>query len=473
MIQLFVALSGGGRAEAEEVIPPGQEGYFRSLVDRASMSRCGYDFRGISIAQRAVSYRFVDRASGVESAVVLRHPSTCSAPVEGPRSSFCVEPMALPSEELSNECPGGLVGESVIAGIMSSQQAFEWTIVHPNLEQAAPPNTLSLSRRETFSQDVYATLLLLLFVGLIITTAFHLTKERNLAKSIDYFTLLTCLLVASVVRHWADAFPANIRYAGNMAWDSGHRWTAGYSAFQSIIFRFFPENIENLSIANLVIGSLTVGVVYLLTRTYFRDVRSAQGAAALAAFHPLLARYSVSDSAHVLAAFSLCMALCFGCLWARRGSFHFLIQATGWLALAGNVRIEGTIYGLSLIAILVGSVERWSSRRIWSCVVAGIPALALLVLPVWEVLKEVGHVSGTPFNVLGLVWNPFFFGTDAPKVTGILALIGTGILLRRQTCRWRGAWWLGALVPVTLPTFWEPTDTLDAAYHFSVDGWES
>lgn len=145
---------------------------------------------------------------------------------------------------------------------------------------------------------------------------------------------------------------------GQPVWKPWTHYPVGYSAFLGVVYRLFGSSIEVAPIANAVIGTLTVVLVYRLARSFLSELR-ARFAGALCALHPGLIIYSAVVMTEPLAALLLLAA---AWLLVRRtppstkiasaGSWASLVPAGCAIGLAALVR-PASLLAVPLVVFLL------------------------------------------------------------------------------------------------------------------------
>lgn len=259
-----------------------------------------------------------------------------------------------------------------------------------------------------------------------------------------------CLALALFVRIEARTSPADIllRTQQGLGILNTPQWTAGFSCILHALYLVFPANVSTVAGFNVVIGTLTVALVYAFVTTYFEDRVAAFAAAAVLACQPVSARYAASDSPHVLLTFCLFLACLFIVLWTKHESPALLGQAVGWMVLAANIRIEGIVSVGAVAFVLLGAAGRIERPQAGRLLRAGIAGAVLLVFPITHILMQLSDGKGI-FSLFGC-FGAFFQSRHSPAVVAGLALLGLAGALRIQPRK--ACCFFLALAVVSLPT---------------------
>lgn len=280
--------------------------------------------------------------------------------------------------------------------------------------------------------------------------------------------LLAAAVLAAAARVSADPFPADIRSAYEMGLQVGrtHLWAAGYSALLHALFAVAPATLATACAANVVLGTLTVPALYWLAAELTGERKTALAAAAVLAVVPILARFSASDSAHVLAALCLILGLACGAVWARGGGRGWLAAGLGWLVLGVNARPESVVFLPAAALVCWARWERGARPGAWAPWVPLLAAeVALLVVPALEMLGLLARGDGSGIGI-HLRDNPWFVGPAAPAALAALSLLGGAVLLLRERTRRLALAWLAAMALVSLPCMSPEGPARDTNYRY-------
>lgn len=275
------------------------------------------------------------------------------------------------------------------------------------------------------------------------------TSPRDLAVA------AACMLLGLIIRGSLEPFPSDIRSALDMGFSIGvsHRWAAGYSFLQHLLFSVLPSELETVSRANVLLDTLSVGLIYAIARAHLREPAAAAAAAAVYAAHPVAARFAASDSAHVPVTLCYLAALWLLGVWRKEGGLRPLFAAAGWWALACNARMEAVIFApvaaLFVLALPPGAARSWKPAA-----GAALAAAPFLVFPVADIVRDL-LVSGGAFNLKALLDNPFVDVRVSPAPFIAAAVLGLAVGWRRSP--WRLGVLLAAAALVALPSM-PPTD---------------
>lgn len=182
---------------------------------------------------------------------------------------------------------------------------------------------------------------------------------------------------------------------GQPVWKPWTHYPVGYSAFLGAVYRVFGSSIEVAPIANAVVGTLTVVVVYRLARSFLSEVR-ARCAGAVCALHPGLIIYSAVVMTEPLAALLLLAA---AWMLVRRGpSWKSVVGAGILLGLAALVR-PASLLAIPLVVFLL--------RRPWwqALAKAGVVgAVAMTTIAPWS-LRNCRVMDGCALISTNGGWN--------------------------------------------------------------------
>ncbi|MDP3541680.1 MAG: glycosyltransferase family 39 protein [Elusimicrobiota bacterium] len=317
---------------------------------------------------------------------------------------------------------------------------------------AGLPSLLSQLQQAPAAAAVQFALAGLLLAALLPATALIAWARRRDARRLDLAAAGGCMLLGLAVRGAVEPFPGDIRTALDMGFMIGgpsHMWAAGYSLIQHALLAVFPASLETVARANVVLDTLSVGLVYSLARRLLRDPAAAAAAAAVYAFHPVAARFAASDSAHVLVTFCYLTALWLLGVWREEGGPRALLAAAGWWALACNARMEAVIFAPAAALIAANFASERPARPAHAAA-ACLAAAPFLVFPGAEILRHLLDNHGA-FNPAGLFKNHFFMSPESPAPFAAAAVLGIGLSLRRSP--WKLAALASAIALVALPSF--------------------
>jgi hypothetical protein len=425
------------QAHASPTIGPGHELYFRSLVPEAVLSRCAWRLEAIQIEPHQVRYEFVDDSTQRKATIVLGPAQTCAHPARSNTTSFCV---SIQPPEPESTCGPHELERGIRDTIASKSSSFRWQT--EDRPRDATVEDLGVSR------GAMAAVLWLWLAwtavggGMLVASRPKMDARRDLA-------VLAVTLLGLLLRWVATPFPANIR----LGYGEPHGATAGREAFHLLLRAFGPLTLENVAAANAVVGALTIPAAAVLAHLLFRSNLTAVAGASVIAFHPILIRFSASDSAHVVV--TLCTVLALVCTVAAttKDTLMRYAQAVGWVALAAATRHEAALFLVACVALAVTSREHLQRTNFRRLVPIALLAVVLLGHPVWQVAR----LAHTGVFHLRFWDNPFFFGGPSPWPNTVLVVLGAVALLRQTNevprARRLAAGLFLVLVTLTLPTF--------------------
>ena len=298
-------------------------------------------------------------------------------------------------------------------------------------------------------QIVLISLLISALVGGGIITAAR-SQFWRFWRTSDWLGLALCLSFAFLIRIYARTFPSDLQLASSQGSSiHAHQWAAGFSAILRLLFMFLPSNVETVAKMNVLIGTLTVAVVFAFVVAYFQDRLAAFSAAAVLACQPISARYAASDSPYVLLTFCFFLSCLFIVLWVRHGGYSLLLQGMGWMAVAANVRNEAVLFVVAVCFVFLGALgrkrnEKKTAQFLWAVLLSGI----FFIYPATMILLELsGH--GDFISPFGF-GEAFFLSQHSPTTIACMALLG--LLWALKAYPWRTSCFLMALVIVSLPT---------------------
>jgi hypothetical protein len=212
------------------------------------------------------------------------------------------------------------------------------------------------------------------------------------------------------------------------------------------------ESPRNAFVLNLILGVLSIGLIYRIGWLMFQDHMAAIGAAAALAFLPLPISYSACASADVPAFFFFLLALMFGLEWWRSRDKVVLYTAIGAACYAVYVKPEYFLLLAGGVAVLFRVMRSHGrmDRRVYSDIMfSTLCLLAPVLLSMPLVIRGENHNGGGllfSFHYVLDHWrgNLKFLGGrgGGSVVLTLLFLVGSIQALRRRDRPFM-AWALG------------------------------
>jgi hypothetical protein len=307
-------------------------------------------------------------------------------------------------------------------------------------------------------------LALALVVGVVIT-AIRSRYLRDLPRR-ELLLLGGCLGLALALRLAATTFVAatELESTQALAFGSGHRWGAGWSAVLSGLAQLGHVDVAAISRLNLALSVATVAALFVFVDSYFEDRFAAFAATAVLALQPISARYANSDSSAVLPTLCLVAGAAFLARWNGSGKRGLLLQGVGWLVLAPNVRYESVVYLVAGALLVVGG-GGWPRRgRTRELLLAALVGALFLIYPVGRALLDASR-GIFEMSVYGYVM-VFVLSRHSPPPIVAVAFVG---LLGAILARFRSAvGLLLALMVVSLPGWFLDKECSDSIHRYSL-----
>jgi hypothetical protein len=212
-----------------------------------------------------------------------------------------------------------------------------------------------------------------------------------------------------------DQLAWNLATRGAYAWNNGDitaYWPVGTAFTYSLLFGLFGHSLWSVAALNVIVGTLSIGLLIAVTRRWFSN-RASLAAGAIYALWP-----SQFEFTSILASELL---------------FNLMVLAALWVSLAAPIRsrpLKGVLAGtclaaaayvrptaLPLIALLVAAV-RWSAPVDWRSItrfaVAALLAMMICIAP-WTLRNA--HELGAPVLISTNGAANFWMGNN-PDATG-------------------------------------------------------
>ena len=428
------------------VIPPGYEGTLVDIGARAAAALTSCAWPAPDIFVEGGHARLVYGSKSGAVVVTLLPAELCQEPVRGATASFCITAEGATAND-AGPCGLSAIVAAHREAIRASTLPFAWVEAHPGsaLATEQEPNEEESARVSGSWERTFYSILLPLLLLAALASAWRARAWRALTAT-ERVALLACVALAVALRCFVQPFPSDIRTTLDMASgdDNAHQWAAAYAGLMQLVFAIGQARLETLTAANAILSVATVIVLYALVRIYFDSHLAATATAAVLAAHPVLVRFAVSDSAHLLVGFAFVMAALLLSVWLRGGGHHWLVQAAGWLAVCGNARNDAIVFGASFVLLALGLWQRRSQRDVL-VFMAGATGAALLMLP--ALLRVLGTIMGDggQANVFAILNNPFLRGPHSPFPFVLAGVAGSVLMLVDRRRRRRAAFFLAAL----------------------------
>ena len=317
--------------------------------------------------------------------------------------------------------------------------------------------------------QVFAMSLLLLFLIPATVLVFLSRAPRSPGVTAPVAATVALFIAGWLLRLGASSFPVDIRAAydmGFMTYSVSHNWAAGYVAYLHAVLAVLPARFESIVLANTLVGALTIPATALFAREYLDDALGAVCTAAAVAFFPILAKYSATDSPHVLLALAFMLSACFLVHWAKDAQTTTLMLGLGWLALAVNLRPEAFAYPVAAVLLVASCRPAPGSVVSWRFGTLAVGFLALIAAPTYRSLLMVHNGEFLAHRFLGpvdfIINNAVLYGSHAPLGWALLAVVGV-LGARDRLLR------VGVVLCVSEMLF----STLTGSSVSILDGWET
>ncbi len=120
-------------------------------------------------------------------------------------------------------------------------------------------------------------------------------------------------------------------------------WLPGYHTFLSLIFSLFGNSEGVAFNTNAVIGSLSIGLVFLLVFLVYKDLRLGLVASFLFSFIPVHLKFSGTNSLEILSLFFLLLAMILFELYAQKRKFSLFLLFLAVVLYTLHIRPENSL----------------------------------------------------------------------------------------------------------------------------------